>query len=327
MSNYLLSGQSWAGSTVTWYFGGLNGYRTEILEAFARWDLEIDLDFTEASSAAAADIVLDFSYLDGAYGTVGLTSYSYSLPSNNFTGNTTITFDSGDTWTWSAAADSYVLGNTTITLYEVALHEIGHAIGLDHPTNNATVMYYSANGSATDLTADDIAGAQSIYGAETTPVGTNDTMIGNIANNIFDGAGGNDSLLGSLGNDTLFGGAGDDVLTGDYTEHFMQIAKFAPSTVFGNDTLNGGAGNDSLTGGYGTDTFIFADGFGTDVITDFHKIDFINLAAVSAITNYTDLINNHITASGNNLIISDGANSITIEDYALTALSSDDFVF
>src|SRR5207249_2607063 len=37
----------------------------------------------------------------------------------------------------------------------------------------------------------------------------------------------------------------------------------------GNDLIIGNAGNDTLTGNGGNDTFIFATGFGKDVITDF----------------------------------------------------------
>jgi serralysin len=35
------------------------------------------------------------------------------------------------------------------------------------------------------------------------------------------------------------------------------------------DRLTGGAGNDVLSGGEGDDTFVFASGFGNDVINDF----------------------------------------------------------
>jgi Ca2+-binding RTX toxin-like protein len=37
----------------------------------------------------------------------------------------------------------------------------------------------------------------------------------------------------------------------------------------GNDTIIGGLGNDIMTGGAGNDTFVFAPGFGNDVIVDF----------------------------------------------------------
>lgn len=71
-----------------------------------------------------------------------------------------------------------------------------------------------------------------------------DIIIGATEDNVLSGLGGNDQLDGKWGNDTLLGGSGDD-------------------------TLIGSAGNDTLTGGSGADVFIFSNGHGTDMITDF----------------------------------------------------------
>jgi Ca2+-binding RTX toxin-like protein len=73
----------------------------------------------------------------------------------------------------------------------------------------------------------------------------NDTLIGGPLNDYIKGFGGNNVLIGGAGNDVLIGGPG-------------------------NDRLIGGPGNDFLSGGPGDDTFVFAHGFGLDVITDFH---------------------------------------------------------
>ena len=55
--------------------------------------------------------------------------------------------------------------------YTVVLHEIGHALGLDHPGNNTSLMstYSTRGGALRTLTADDIAGIQAIYGPALTP--------------------------------------------------------------------------------------------------------------------------------------------------------------
>ena len=76
---------------------------------------------------------------------------------------------------------------------------------------------------------------------------------GNGLANVLTGSGGNDVLNGNGGNDTLVGNGGIDSLNGGA----------------GNDTLNGGAGNDVMNGGSGNDTFVFAPGFGSDVIGGF----------------------------------------------------------
>ncbi|HSB11589.1 MAG TPA: matrixin family metalloprotease [Blastocatellia bacterium] len=56
------------------------------------------------------------------------------------------------------------LGNSA-NLAEVACHELGHSIGLDHSTDASAIMWYQAHGRGRDATlaADDRAGALAIY--------------------------------------------------------------------------------------------------------------------------------------------------------------------
>jgi hypothetical protein len=67
--------------------------------------------------------------------------------------------------------DSYrgnVRGNGVWDLRRVALHELGHVIGLDHPDERGQSVNAQMNsilGNLDALTADDIAGAQSLYGS------------------------------------------------------------------------------------------------------------------------------------------------------------------
>lgn len=54
--------------------------------------------------------------------------------------------------------------NSTYDIQTVAIHEIGHALGLDHSTITSAVMYSGYNGVKQYLTSDDVSGIRSIYG-------------------------------------------------------------------------------------------------------------------------------------------------------------------
>ena len=147
----------------------------------------------------------------------------------------------------------------------------------------------------------------------------NDTIEGGGGNDVFRGDNGFDRILGGAGNDKLYGGNQADVLNGGN----------------GQDTLFGGAGRDKLTGGGGADVFVFADGFGQDTVFGFSAIDkeVLNLKGVSAITDFQDLLDNHLVDQGGLAKILVGTNSILLKGVAFAdvgtglAYSEADFVF
>jgi|GEM_PF-259753 len=118
----------------------------------------------------------------------------------------------------------------------------------------------------------------------------NDTLLGNEADNQLSGNSGNDSLSGYAGNDTLSAGNGDD-------------------------TLVGGTGNDSLDGGSGNDDYIFANGWGVDVVTDSTGTDTIDLSNVTA-----NLTVNLVSGSGDE--VSDGSNTINWSGNAIENITT-----
>lgn len=105
---------------------------------------------------------------------------------------------------------------------------------------------------------------------------------------------------GGAGSDTLLGGTGNDVLQGD-------------------------AGADTLTGGGGTDTFILTVDSGHDVITDFESVDILD---VSAFYSSTEQVSGTVTWDGYDTTIALGdGDSITLENFAASDLSADNFLF
>ncbi|KUJ78239.1 CAP domain-containing protein [Ruegeria profundi] len=149
--------------------------------------------------------------------------------------------------------------------------------------------------------------------------GGNDTLLGGQGVDLLKGATGNDWLQSGMGADRLQGGAGDDVLRGGRGR----------DTLIGgddDDTLIGARGIDTMTGGSGSDTFVFT--IGPDTVTDFTDEDYIDLSLNTAITGYSDLMNNHISESRGDVIIDDGAgNSLTLEDTRVADLTMDHFLF
>lgn len=74
------------------------------------------------------------------------------------------------------------------------------------------------------------------------------------------------------------------------------------------DQLSGHQGNDLLVGGTGNDDFIFRDGDGHDAIRDFDansNAEDIILRGVTEITSYDDLVTNHMTQDGTDVVIND----------------------
>ncbi|MEL7016273.1 MAG: LamG-like jellyroll fold domain-containing protein [Pseudomonadota bacterium] len=161
----------------------------------------------------------------------------------------------------------------------------------------------------------------------------NDTIAAGGGIDVVDGGAGDDEIEGGVGTDDIFGGTGNDSLDGGSGTDILDGGAGDDWLAGGtnHDTLIGGLGDDTLEGNSGNDIFVFADEFGTDFIEDFNDgagSDQIDLSAVTGITDFDDLINNHLTTDANgNTIISDGINSITLNGVEVMSLMADDFIF
>jgi hypothetical protein len=168
--DFSLEGAKWgspelgtAGGTVTWAVDDSisQAEMQSINAAFAEWSEVANIQFQEVSSTADADIDFSNSAIDGAGNVLGVTGFNFS---GGQLQSADIQFDSGDN-----------LSGSEFSL--VAIHEIGHAIGLGHFNDDPAVMNSTANFSLTGLAQSDIDGIVALYGANATDMSDAGTGI------------------------------------------------------------------------------------------------------------------------------------------------------
>ena len=156
--------------------------------------------------------------------------------------------------------------------------------------------------------------------------GSNDTLEGGSGRDLLFGGAGSDLLNGGSENDTLYGGSGSDTLIGASGNDLLDggTGDDVLDGGSGVDTLTGGGGSDTLTGGGGADVFVFADGFGTDSVTDFQNgSDRFDFRAHSA-SSFAQLT---VANSGGNATISDGLGNTILVQGAAGLIDAGDFIF
>ena len=173
MSNYALEGPKWTTSVITWSFASGGGtfsgaigaaYQNTIRTAVARWAQVVNLTFQEVSdSTPGVDVRVGWGVFSG--GQVGETDYAYrGGAAATFQPGVTVRLEDPSSRPVGTAANAAYWGTST-TLYEVMLHEFGHALGLDHSTDPNATMYPTLGPNNANLDAADIAGIQALYGA------------------------------------------------------------------------------------------------------------------------------------------------------------------
>jgi hypothetical protein len=145
-------------------FGSASAWQTPILKAAQVWAQYTNLNFAVISDSGAAEG--SGSYQQGAssmgdiriggynFGTSQLASAYLPPAVDNYSVAGDIQFNTGQ---------AFNINGQTYDLFTVAMHEIGHALGLDHSTATGAVMSATYNGTMTGLGSDDISGIQSIY--------------------------------------------------------------------------------------------------------------------------------------------------------------------
>lgn len=301
----LVMGYSWTGNTgqataISYNFNAASisarlaaTMQGAYVSAMQQWSNVANLTFS-LNSSTSVTTGLYFLRTDLAgysSGTIGLTEL-YGVMATDTLTRAHVAIDDRFTNAASVAAGS--LGYLTI------LHEIGHALGLEHPGNygqgeiapylpagednlNYTIMSYynsasvtqSGNPPSTPMIYD-IAAMQYLYGANTSY---------NSGNTLY-------SFTGAMTTQTLWDGAGDDTVSAagastgsiiDLREGGLYYSYIGQSrvwnafganiehatgsgyndTIYGNDLANrllGGAGNDIINGGANSDTLLGGSG-------------------------------------------------------------------
>lgn len=145
------------------------GFKAEIVRAFDAWAAVANIQFVEVpdngeafnDDSATGDIRIGGHVFDGPRGTLAHAFF----PTDQFNAAGDIHFDADEEW--EVGQDG--TADNAFDIFLVALHEIGHSIGLDHSQVADAVMapiYNEAVGAG--LRPDDIAGAVQLYGARVT---------------------------------------------------------------------------------------------------------------------------------------------------------------
>ncbi|ABM76850.1 hypothetical protein [Prochlorococcus marinus] len=244
--------------------------------------------------------------------------------------------EAGRDW-WELFINKPAFGADLNHLRYSLIHELGHALGLEHPFDNTdgdvvdgitdpwtsaypedTVMAYRSPSKGSwpnAYTVNDLEALVSIWGAETQVFSNQSEQIfGEDYSEVIIAAGGDDALFGAGGNDDLLGGIGFDLVRGGPGDDVVRGGKNADQLYGGrgNDLLRGGRGHDQLKGGVGDDLYwggpgadLFRFSSGNDSVFDFNIAD-ADCLGLEAGLSYS------IAQQGNDLLVQTSLGTITL---------------
>ncbi|QQP56915.1 Uncharacterized protein FKW44_001744, partial [Caligus rogercresseyi] len=172
-----IQGERWSTHDLTWNLKPLRSkedssgiepgvIRREISTALGLWSADSSLRFKEIHGEDKADIEISFERLnhkDGyPFDGPGSVLAHAFFPGNSRGGD--IHFDAEETWTSKRA--SHLSRDGVASIYGVALHEIGHSLGLSHSPKENSIMFpwYSESEKLNELPLPDREAIQEVYG-------------------------------------------------------------------------------------------------------------------------------------------------------------------
>jgi len=268
-----------------------------VAAALATWASVTPITFTllpdcglafDAVDCTAPDIRVGFGTGDHGAGANdpdfdgpgGTAAHAFFPPPNGSSASGDLHLD--DAERWSTNGDG-------VDLQSVALHELGHSLGLAHASaaqcplqssSTRPIMCGTLVGVDRTLAQDDINGIQTLYGPPAfscagraitvdlaegqRPTSGADVILGTADDDEIAAGGGADTVCGGGGHDTIdlgagndraAGGAGDDVVYGRSGVDRLEGGAGNDRLLAGDqgDTLHGGSGADNLDGGAGAD--------------------------------------------------------------------------
>ncbi|MES2789075.1 MAG: matrixin family metalloprotease [Planctomycetota bacterium] len=160
----------------------LANWKDEVLRAAQSWAQATNINFVLVPDNGAPIISGNYQQGNPNFGDIRISGYDfgnsslaeafYPPPGINFSPAGDIAFNTSYSYIFDSGFD----------LYTIAVHEIGHALGLDHSMDYSSQMYPYYTNAKPGLLADDVAGIRNIYSAnaaravddydKTTPNGT-----------------------------------------------------------------------------------------------------------------------------------------------------------